>query len=102
MVKRRLTYRKKRQNKLAMFLVIGIICLLVLAVGYKGIQLQERQDAYQAQIQTLQQQIDAENERKSEIEEYGKYTQTKKYMEEVARDKLGLVHEGEIIFKEED
>lgn len=41
-----------------------------------------------------------EQERTKEIEEYEKYTQTKKYIEEVAKDKLGLVHEGEIIFKE--
>ena len=33
---------------------------------------------------------------------YTKYTKTKKYAEEVAKDKLGLVYEGEIIFKEKD
>ena len=40
--------------------------------------------------------------RSLEIEEYEKYTQTKKYIEEVARDKLGLVYEGEILFKDEN
>ena len=30
-----------------------------------------------------------------------KYTKTKKYAEEVAKEKLGLVKEDEIIFKEE-
>ena len=45
----------------------------------------------------------AEEEKKAEeIEEYGKYVQTKKYAEEVAKDKLGLVYEDEIIFKAED
>ena len=34
--------------------------------------------------------------------EYETYTQTKKYIEEVARDKLGLVYEGEILFKDEN
>ena len=37
-----------------------------------------------------------------EIEEFRKYTQTKAYIEEVAKDKLGLVYEGEILFKEEN
>ena len=50
----------------------------------------------------LQEQIDAENARTQEIEEYRKYTQTKKYVEEVAKDKLGLVKEGEIIYKPKD
>ena len=43
----------------------------------------------------------SEEARSAEIEEYGKYTQTKKFVEEVAKEKLGLVYEGEIIFKDE-
>ena len=40
--------------------------------------------------------------RAEQIEEFGKYTQTKAYVEEVAKDKLGLVYEGEILFQEDD
>ena len=47
------------------------------------------------------QEIEAEKLRTEEIAEYGKYTQTKKYVEELAKDKLGLVYDGEIIFKDE-
>ena len=42
------------------------------------------------------------SKRSEEIAEYEKYTHTKKYIEEVAKDKLGLIHEDEIIFREED
>ena len=52
--------------------------------------------------QQLQEQIAAEEERAEEIAEYEKYTQTKKYIEDVAKDKLGLVYEGEIVFKDEN
>ena len=41
-----------------------------------------------------------EQARTEEIKEYEKYTQTKKYVEEIAKNKLGLVYEGEIIFKD--
>ena len=37
-----------------------------------------------------------------ELEEFATYTKTKKYAEEVAKDKLGLVYENEIIFQEVD
>lgn len=47
-------------------------------------------------------QIEAEQKRALEIEEYEKYTETRKYIEEIAKDKLGLVYPGEIIFKNED
>ena len=54
------------------------------------------------QIASLSAQIDAETARAEEIEEYRKYTQTKAYVEEVAKDKLGLVYEGEILFQEDN
>ena len=36
------------------------------------------------------------------IEEQEKYMQTKKYVEEVAKDKLGLVYPKEKVFKEKE
>ena len=36
------------------------------------------------------------------IEEYGKYTKTKKFVEDMAKEKLGLVKDDEIVFKEGD
>ena len=65
-------------------------------------ELYEILDSFAAKEKALQEQIDAENARTQEIEEYRKYTQTKKYVEEVAKDKLGLVKEGEIIYKPKD
>ena len=55
-----------------------------------------------AKEEALQQEIALEEARTEEIQEYEKYTQTKKFVEEVAKDKLGLVYEGEIIFKDEN
>ncbi len=95
MVKRRLAFRRKRQNHLAMFLVTMAVLMLLLVVGIKSIGLQEKKRIYAAREIALEQQI-------AEIEEFRKYTKTKKYAEEVAKDKLGLVHEGEIIFKEKE
>ena len=40
--------------------------------------------------------------RSEEIAEFERYTQTRKYIEDTAREKLGLVYPGEIIFKNED
>lgn len=57
---------------------------------------------YDTQIASLGAQIEAEQTRAEQIEEFGKYTQTKAYVEEVAKDKLGLVYEGEILFQEDN
>lgn len=44
--------------------------------------------------------LPAENARTESITEFGKEVQTKGYIEDVAREKLGLVYEDEILFKE--
>lgn len=102
MVKRKLAFRKKRQNRLAMFLVTMAVVMLLVVVGIKSIELREKQRVYAAKEIALEQQIAAEEKRAEEIEEFRKYTKTKKYAEEIAKDKLGLVHDGEIIFKEKE
>ena len=102
MVKRRVVFRRKRQNRLGMFLVTIVVLMLLVVVSINSIGLRQKRASYQEREQALQQQIDAEEERSEEIEEYRKYTQTKKYVEEVAKEKLGLVNEGEIIYKPEE
>ena len=107
---RKAAYRKRRQNRFGMFLVsIAVVMPFsafpidngIVVVTFSGFKLQQKLEVYQQKELALQEQIEAEEERAKEIEEYEKYTQTKKYIEEVARDKLGLVYEGEILFKDE-
>lgn len=98
---RKAAYRKRRQNRFGMFLVSIAVVMLLVVVTFSGFKLQKKLEVYQQKELALQEQIEAEEERAKKIEEYEKYTQTKKYIEEVARDKLGLVYEGEILFKDE-
>ena len=102
MVKRKVVFRKKRQNRLGMFLVLMVVLMLLVVVSLKSAELRQKQETYAARERVLQELIDAEKARTEEIEEYRKYTQTKKYVEEVAKDKLGLVNEGEIIYKPDE
>lgn len=102
MARRRIAYRKRRQNRFGMFLTGVVVLMLVVVVAVRSTELREKQALYAEKAAVLEQQIEEEKARAEEIEEYRKYTQTKKYVEEVAKDKLGLVYDGEIIFKEED
>ncbi len=99
---RKAAYRKKRQNKMGMLLVITVVLMMLVVVAVKSVELRQKRATYLAREEQLMQEIEAEQERTEEIEEYQKYTQTKKYVEEVAKEKLGLVYEGEIIFKDEN
>lgn len=102
MARRKTPYRKRHQNRFSMFLVSLVVLMIMVVVAVRSVELQQKIEGYDTQIASLSAQIEAENARTEEIEEYRKYTQTKAYVEEVAKDKLGLVYEGEILFKEDD
>lgn len=85
-----------------MILVLTVVILMMLVVAYNNRQLEAKLAAYKEKEQSLTEQIAEEEERAAEIEEFKKYTKTKKYIEEVAREKLGLVYEDEIIIQTEE
>lgn len=81
---------------------MGIILIVLAVFGVStigGIRLRQKNRTYQEREEALEESIAEEQERASEIEELEAYTKTKKYVEDVAKDKLGLVYEDEIIFK---
>lgn len=100
--KRRVAYRKRRQNRMSMLLVTMVVVMIIVVVSISSVQLKAKNQEQQQTMENLSTQIAEEEKRSEEIEDYRKYTQTKKYAEEVAKEKLGLVYEGEIIFKEDN
>lgn len=101
-MRRRIVFRKKKQNQLGMFLVMLVVFMMLLVVSVNSIELKKTQEKYIDKVKNIEAEIEQEEIRAEELAEYRKYTQTKKYVEEVAKDKLGLVYEDEIIFKVED
>ena len=94
--------RKKFRKHLSTMAIAGVVLLMLVFVSVASMGLKVQNTKKQARIEELNALIAEEEERAKEIEEYGKYVQTKKYAEEVAKEKLGLVYEDEIIFKAED
>ena len=92
--------RSVSQNRFGTILVVLVVLLMLAVVSVRSSGLQEKRDVYRSRIENLESQIAAEEARTQEIEEYDKYTQTRKYIEEIAKNRLGLVYPGEIIFKE--
>lgn len=101
MARKKVAYRKRHQSLLSMVLVTSVVVMILVVVAINSVKLQSKIDEQTARETELLAQVEAEKTRAEEIEEYRKYTQTKKYVEEVAKDKLGLVYEGEILFKEQ-
>ena len=96
---RRMSIRKRRQNKLSMCLVSAVVLMLLVVVSISSVNLKQKQAVYLEKQMLLEQQIAAEEQRAQDLVELRKYTQTKAYVEEVAKEKLGLVHSDEIVFQ---
>jgi cell division protein FtsB len=100
--KNRMTAMEKRRRRSGAsgYILIAVIVSLITAVVMIQIHdVKTRLKVYEEQDQALDEQIAAELERAEELNELEKYVQTKAYAEEQAHEKLGLVNEGEIIFR---
>lgn len=91
-----------RQNKCTMIGIILVVFTLMAILLVMSRRLDSRLQAGENQIAVLTEQTKAERQRTEDISQLQKNMQSDEYKEQVAKDKLGLVREGEIIFKESD
>ena len=87
-----------RASKLLVMMVLASSCLLS-AVGI--FSLMDTKEAYAKQIKELEVQIEKEKQQSKVVEELEEYVKTDRYVEELAREKLGMAYPNEIIFKTE-
>lgn len=93
---------RKGHNRIGMLLVLTAVIMLLITLSVKSYGLYAKNQNYIEAEKELEAKIDDEKDRTKELEDLQKYMQTKKYVEEIAKDKLGLVNKDEIIFKPEE
>ena len=92
MTANRRSVRKRRSKHKGSMKIITLIVLVLCGVfGVFTWQNTQKSEQYALVQENLQQQIDDEEENQK--------AKTDAYIEDLAREKLGLVHEDEIIFK---
>ena len=94
-------YKRVRHSRPSVFAITIIVGLLLTVISVDSKSLIEKKKALEEKEIQLTAELEAEQARTEELDEFEKYTKTKKYAEEMAKKKLGLVHENEIIFKTE-
>lgn len=103
MAGRKKSRAQDRQSGRGNIVLAVLVVVILLAVLYiNGSSLQRKLEGYRTHITELEQQLEEEEQRSRYIEEYREYTQTDEFIEQIAREKLGLLYKGEIIFREED
>lgn len=93
--------KRQLQHKLSMYVIASVIVVLVATLSVASVSLHAKNKEYMAQEAELEAQIKAESNRAEEIDELEEYVGTDEYVEDVAKEKLGLVYPNEILFEAE-
>lgn len=90
---------KKRGGTLS---VAVIVVAFLIVMVFQIVQLKNKETAYAQQTAELNKQLKEETERTDEINALADYMQSDQYIEDMAKSKLGLAYDNEIIFKEKE
>ena len=93
--------RKRTENVAGMKSIVVIVIIFLIAISVQIFKLKEKDDLLKEREQILQQQLVEEEARSESLVELNLYTQSTDYIKDMA-NKMGLVFENEIIFKESD
>lgn len=89
------------QHKISVLSISCVIVLLAVILSAGSISLQKKNKAYKAKEAELEAQLKEEEAHAEEIDALEEYVGTDEYVEDVAKEKLGLVNPNEILFKAE-
>jgi len=94
--------RMRRKRRTSLYLVMLIVGIFLSTLVVRGVGLRaecQKLSAEQVELQEKKKELEKEQE---QIKEKEKYMKTDKYIEDVAREKFGLVYDNEIVFKAAD
>lgn len=95
-----MTHRKKtRKRRTGLYVIIAVVLVMLGALSMKKYTLDAHCQKLEQQQTELEDEIASLQEERQRIDERAAYVQTPKYIEDIAREKLGLVYKDEIIFK---
>ncbi len=99
--KRTTRTRRVLQHKLSILLISSVVLILGATLSVASISSRAKNQNLKSQEAELEEQLEAERQRAEEIDELEDYVGTDEYVEDVAKDKLGLVYPNEILFEAE-
>ena len=91
--------RRRNSNRRGMVCISAIVGVLLITLAFQSRKLETKNVLYTQQLAQVNGQLASEKERTQEIENMEEYMKTDEYVEDGARDKRGLVYEGETVFK---
>ncbi len=96
---RRRTRRKKYNSRTGIVLVTVVMACFLVVMGFRMKSLSATAKSYDDQVAALEEELAQEEQRAQDLEEEKAYVQTRQYVEQIARDRLGLVGPDEVVVK---
>lgn len=94
--------RRKNRRKTGTGFILVLVLMIFGTVSIARAKLDDEKADLLIRQQEVEQKLAEEKERSSQIEDLSAYVETKKFIEDTAREKLGLVYEDEVIFESEE
>ena len=98
----RVVRKSNKSSRATILLVLLVVVVIVAATVIRSLSLSEKRDELAITEVQLEQQLEEANNKADELAEREKYMKTKKYIEDEAKNKRGLVNKDEILIKPKD
>ncbi len=92
---------KSRQNKKSMIYISGILIIMLTVLMILSLRLNSQRKALLAEVNVQENKKQEEIARAEEIERFAGSTNSRDFIEQTAKEKLGLLYANEIVFKKE-
>ena len=92
---------KSRQNRKSMIYISGILVIMLTVLIILSLRLNSQRKALLAEVKVQENKKQEEIERSEEIEKFAGSTNSRDFIEQTAKEKLGLLYANEIVFKKE-
>ncbi len=99
---KRAAYQTKYYNKASIYIVLVTFIVFAIVLFVNCSSLNDKKANLQAEQSEYSALLEQEQDRTLELQEMEKTTTTMSFYMEVARERLGMVFENEIVFKEAD
>ena len=93
--------KSNRNNRVGKICISMILVVFAAAMSVQIVKAYQKDQEYARKQEQLKVQLQDETARQEELQNYQSYTQSQEYVEDIAKSKLGLAYDNEIIFKEE-
>ena len=91
-----------RANNRGVFAILFVVAVLLVILAVQSVRLKKKNSDFELKKTELNQQIQDEEIRADEIKNMEEQVDSDEYIEKIARDKLGLVYEDEVVYRAGD